>query len=360
MTKRLVIKIGTHVITDQDGLPDRQRILHIIDQAARLKQQGHDVILVSSGAMAAGRQLKKLPKRADTVSKRQLWASLGQVRLMNIYSEYLANHQLTGSQVLVSKSDFRDRQHYLNIKNCLETLLEEDIIPIVNENDVVSITELMFTDNDELAGLIASMIDADKLIILSNIDGIYTGPPGEHGSKLIPVIEPGQKNLKQFISTQKSSFGRGGMITKSNIARKVAESGITVYITNGCRANIVEQLIENEKQVPHTKFLAGKKKSNIKKWIAHSEGFEKGEVIVNQGAKEALLSDKATSLLFVGITRIRGSFKRGDIVKIKDEQDRYVGLGMAQYDSDTAVEKIGQENTRPLIHYDYLHLNGDE
>lgn len=358
MYQKICIKIGSNVLTGSDETLNIERINHIVGQIAKLKKEGKEIVIISSGAVAAGRKVfNKIPVQNDAVSKRQLWASLGQVQLMNIYSEVFKQYNLLCSQVLVTKSDFKDRDHYLNMKNCISVLLSNNIIPIINENDVVSVTELMFTDNDELAGLIASMTNSDALIILSNIDGIYDGSPDDKNSKIIERIDKKFDFNNEFISTKKSNFGRGGMLTKFHIAKKVASSGINVFITNGLKDNTLFNLVKGEPSVIYTKFIADKKKSNVKKWIAHSEGFEKGLVYINAGAKEALLSDKARSLLLIGVTLIEGEFKKGDIVKILDDNGNQLGLGKVKYDSKEAVKNIGCDNCKPLIHYDYLYLN---
>ena len=359
MQKRISIKIGSNVLTDNQGKLDMQRIGNLVNQVVQLQKQGFEVLLISSGAVAAGRSLIKPEQKTDEVSQRQLLASIGQIKLMNIYSDLFEKYNLVCSQVLVTKEDFRTRRHYLNIQNCLNTLMHNHVIPVINENDVVSVTELMFTDNDELAGLISTMMDADTLFILSNIDGIFTGNPEDKNSKLIPVIDKNLNNITDFISTKKSNFGRGGMITKYGIARKAASSGITVYIANGKRDNIILDILEDDTKVLNTKFSASTKtfNSQIKKWISYSEGFAKGEVYINKGAKEVLLSNKASSLLLIGVTEIKGSFKTGDIIKIFDEKKNLLGCGKSQYDSDSAIQQIGKKDIKELIHYDYLYLN---
>lgn len=358
MFQKIAVKIGTNVITRDDGSLNIERITHLVEQINFLKKQNKEVVIISSGAVAAGRQIICEPQRNEPVSRRQLWAALGQTRLMNVYAEKMSAYGLQCAQLLVTKNDFRDRQHYLNMKNCLQVLLDENIIPIINENDAISITELMFTDNDELAGLIAAMMDAEVLLILSNIDGIYNGDPNDPESEIIQEIDQKMSIADDYITSKVSHFGRGGVITKFNIAKKVASSGITVFIANGFKDNVLIDLVKKEQTVVKTKFLPGRKKSNVKKWIAHSEGFEKGVIYVNQGAAKALLSDKATSLLLIGITQIRGNFRKGDVVKIMDDNDRYIGLGRAEYGADEARKNIGKEHFKPLIHYDYLYLNG--
>jgi glutamate 5-kinase len=258
------------------------------------------------------------------------------------------------SQVLVTKEDFRDRLHYLNMRNCLEILLQYQVIPVVNENDVVSVTELMFTDNDELAGLIASMLNAQALIVLTNVDGIYDGDPKLPGSKVIEEVDGDTPDFSSFITSGRSQFGRGGMITKSTMSQKVAQLGIAVHIANGTKDNILTDVLENK--VAHTRFTPNKTKSGKKKWIAHSAHYATGVVKVNEGARIALTSNKATSLLPIGVVSILTDFNKGEIIKLVDEQDKLIGLGIAEYGAEKARDKIGQKNQKALVHYDYLYL----
>jgi len=280
-----------------------------------------------------------------------MWSSLGQVKLIQTYADLFGKYGLMCAQVLVTKEDFRSRQHYLNIKNCFTVLLKNGIIPIVNENDVVSVTELMFTDNDELAGLVSTMLDVDGLFILTNVDGVLKAGAG---SEVISEIRSEQRDLEKHIQKGKSKFGRGGMLTKINMARKVAEAGIEVKIANGRNENIIFNLIKG--QATCTKFVPTSGKSSIKKWLAHTEGYEKGAVIINEGAVQALRSDRAVSILPVGVVDVTGNFERGDVIKIFSEKDGEIGVGMAQYSSETARRKMGQQRKRPVIHYDYLFL----
>ncbi|WP_114781766.1 glutamate 5-kinase [Botryobacter ruber] len=353
--KKIVIKIGSNVLTQANGLPDLARIEHLTDQIARIKKQGKEVVLVSSGAVAAGRSMVNVSEKFDAVASRQLLAAVGQVKLINTYSEFFGKQDLVCAQVLVTKDDFRDRLHYLNMKNCFHVLLQNNIIPIVNENDVISVTELMFTDNDELAGLIASMLNADALIILSNVDGIYNGDPKDSSSEVIREIEPSATGFSSFVTTQRSQFGRGGMITKCHMAHKVAQLGITVHIANGKTDNILPRLLEED--VVNTRFQPKKNASGKKKWIAHSGSYASGVVQVNDGACAALTSPKATSLLPVGVIGIEGNFQKGDIIRIVDERKKLLGLGIAEYSSEKAQERIGKKNEKVLVHYDYLFLN---
>ena len=345
------------MLTRENGLPDFKRMSQLVEQISEIKKTGKEVILVSSGAVASGRSLLTVSDKFDAVATRQLFASIGQVKLINKYSELFEKHELLCAQVLVTKEDFRDRLHYLNMKNCFSILLQHNVIPIINENDVISVTELMFTDNDELAGLIASMLDADALIILSNVDGIYNGDPKDSTSEVIREVSASMTGFSSFITTQKSQFGRGGMITKSTMAHKVAQLGIAVHIANGKKDNILLDVL-NEQAI-NTRFIPQKTASGKKKWLAHSENYAKGIVRINEGARLALISSKASSLLPVGIIKIDEDFQKGDVIKIVDEYAKQVGLGIAEYGSDKASERIGLKKQKPLVHYDYLFLNSE-
>lgn len=351
---RIVIKIGSNVLTRKGGLPDLDRVAHLVEQVAGLKTQGLEVILVSSGAVASGRSLINISEKFDAVASRQLLASIGQVKLINTYAGLFEKFGILCSQVLVTKEDFRDRMHYLNMKNCLEILLQHQVIPIVNENDVVSVTELMFTDNDELAGLIAAMLNAQALIVLTNVDGIYDGDPALDGSKVIEEISGATLDFQSFVSSGHSQFGRGGMITKSTMSQKTAQLGIAVHIANGKRENIIPDVLNGK--ATHSYFIPNKSASGKKKWIAHSEHSATGIVQVNEGAKSALTSGKASSVLPVGVLKIISGFEKGEIIKLVDEEHRPIGLGIAEYGAEKATEWIGQKNKKPLVHYDYLYI----
>lgn len=355
---KVAVKIGSNVLTRKDGTLDITRMSALVDQIADLHKQGVEIILISSGAVASGRSEIKVGKKLDSVSARQLYSAVGQAKLINRYYELFREHAIKCGQVLTTKENFSSRTHYLNQKHCMEVMLENKVIPIVNENDTISVTELMFTDNDELSGLIATMMGMDALIILSNVDGIYNGNPADPEAFVIPEIGNGCEDISDYVQTTKSSFGRGGMLTKCNIARKVADEGITVIIANGKRDNILPDLLSKKKKTVCTVFKPSEKPvSSVKKWIAHSEGFAKGEIHINKGAVEALHGSKATSILLVGVIRIMGDFEKDDIVRIFDESGTQIGVGRAAYDSREAASLIGQRDMKPLVHYDYLCLD---
>ena len=353
---RIAVKVGSNVLTRRDGTLDVTRMSALVDQIAELHKTGVEIILVSSGAVASGRSEVHSAKKLDSVDQRQLFSAVGQAKLINRYYELFREHGIAVGQVLTMKENFATRRHYLNQKNCMTVMLENGVIPIVNENDTISVSELMFTDNDELSGLIASMMDAQALIILSNIDGIYNGSPADPTSEVIREIGQG-KDLSSYIQTSKSSFGRGGMLTKTNIARKVADEGITVIIANGKRDNILVDLIQHAETTLCTRFIPSPEPvSSVKKWIAHSEGFAKGELHINYCATELLFSDKAVSILPVGITDVIGEFEKDDIVRIVDFGGKPIGVGKANCDSTQAREAMGKHGKKPVVHYDYLYI----
>ena len=253
--KRMVVKVGSNVLTRRDGKLDVTRVSTLVDQIAWLRQHGHEVILVSSGAMASGRGELRVDHRLDSVEQRQLFSAVGQVKLVGLYYDLFREFGIPIGQVLTMKENFEPGEQYLNQRACMEVMLENGVLPIVNENDTVCVTELMFTDNDELSGLIAMMLHADMLVLLSNIDGIYTGNPCDPQSTLVRKVEA-STDLSQYIQASKSSLGRGGMVSKYSTARRVQHSGIKVIIANGKRDDILIDLIVRPEETRHTEFQA--------------------------------------------------------------------------------------------------------
>ena len=354
---RIAVKVGSNVLTRKDGTLDVTRVSSLVDQIAELHESGVEVILISSGAVASGRSEIKASHKLDSVQQRQLFSAVGQAKLINRYYELFRDHGIAVGQILTTKESFATRRHYLNQRNCMEVMMDNGVIPIVNENDTISVTELMFTDNDELSGLIASMMDMQALVILSNIDGIYDGNPSDSGSQVIREVVPG-KDLSDYIQTEKSGFGRGGMLTKTTIARKVADEGISVIIANGKKENILLDLLMRPDETVCTRFIPSSGQvSPIKKWIAHSEGFAKGEIHLNASAVDAVKGKKAVSVLPIGVTEIRGDFEKDDIVKIMDSAHKQIGVGRIAFDAVEARSMIGAHGQKPLIHYDYLYLD---
>ena len=249
-----VVKVGSNILTRADGHVNVSRLSAIVDQLAALHSAGHQLILVSSGAVACGRGEMKAVHPLDSVEQRQLYSAMGQVKLMNLYYSLFREYGINVGQVLTMKENFLSERQYQNQKSCISVMLENNIIPIVNENDTVSITELMFTDNDELSGLMAQMMKADNLILLSNVDGLLGNPYADGSRPTIRKVRSAE-DVAQYVSDSKSSFGRGGMTSKCNTALGVAHTGIHVYIANGTRENILQKVLQGDKDTPYTEFV---------------------------------------------------------------------------------------------------------
>ena len=237
---KIIIKIGTKVLSREDGTLDADFLSRIVDQIVGLRLTGTQVVLVTSGAVGAGRSLIKMPSVHSETQRKQVYAAIGQVKLMTTYSQLFGVRGYHCAQVLVTKGDFRDKEHHLNMQNCFEALLLDNVIPIVNENDVVATTELMFTDNDELAGLVAKQLKADRLIILTGTDGIL-----DAGGKTVRTVDAeNSKEVSDYISPDKSTGGRGGMKSKFAVAEELSLQGIIVRIVDGRGWNILEELTD--------------------------------------------------------------------------------------------------------------------
>lgn len=252
--KRIVVKVGSNVLTTSEGRIDLTRISALVDQLVWLREQGYEVILVSSGAGACGKTLLETDNHLDSVEQRQLYCAIGQVKLMNLYFTLFREHNLHVGQVLTMKEDFEREEQYNNLKQCMEVMLHNDVIPIVNENDTVCVTELMFTDNDELSGLVAKMMEAETLVILSNIDGLYNGNPANPESKVVRTVSASD-DMSAYIQTSKSSVGRGGMQSKYHTATLTAQTGTRVIIANGKTEHILRNIFVCPEQTIFTEFV---------------------------------------------------------------------------------------------------------
>ena len=258
MYHRIAIKVGSNVLTRPDGTLDITRMSALVDQLADLRRSNIEVILISSGAVASGRSEMHLPatetEQMDSVEQRQLFSAVGQAKLMGRYVELFRDHGIHVGQVLTMKENFREGEQYDNQRRCMSAMLTHGVLPIVNENDTVCVTELMFTDNDELSGLVAQMMQCDALIILSNIDGIYTGRPDDEDSKIIREVRKGA-DLSSYLQSEHSIVGRGGIQSKYNTAQAVAAAGINVFIANGKRDGIITDLLWHPDLVNFTHFI---------------------------------------------------------------------------------------------------------
>ena len=246
--KKILIKIGTNVITKEGGKLDLGVIKHIAEQVATIRNRGYEVILVTSGAVGAGRVLFKKNNKEETIIDKQVYAAVGQVSLINTYTKYFKKYKVGCAQVLVTREDFRDKVHYENMENCFLNVLKRNVLPIVNENDIVAIKELLFTDNDELMSLVALQLKVDIVIILSSVEGLISGDPKDKNAKIINEV--GIKDFKKigkYITKDKTSLGKGGMISKFAMTKKLVKDGVIVYIANGKRKNVITDIIVGKK-----------------------------------------------------------------------------------------------------------------
>ena len=337
-SKLIVVKVGTGSLVRDDGRLDLNSMKRIVDQIAQVVKKGYKVILVTSGAIAAGvAELDVKPNPNDIVFK-QACAAAGQSILMSHYREFFKTYGLKVAQVLLTERDLADRVSYIHTCNVLDRLLQIGVIPIVNENDVTSINEIIpltkgqkinFSDNDILSVLIANAVEADMVVILTTVDGLYTKSPEKPDAKLIPVVEKITPEIKK-VAEGKSKFGRGGMKTKIQAAEISMQSGIPLVIANSQRENVLLDLLDGKPV--GTLFKPERKKiSKIKKWIAYGAG-AKGQIKVNEGAKEAIL--RGASLLAVGIESVSGSFQVGEVVSLVGPDGKEFARGIVNYTSE--------------------------
>jgi glutamate 5-kinase len=329
--RRVVIKLGSQLLAGRDGRIDARYLSRIAKQIAQLRERGLEVTLVSSGAIGAGCAELKLDKRPTDIINQQAVAAVGQRRLMTRWHDALEKHGLQVAQVLLTRDDVDDRTRFLNIRNCINRLHELNCIPIINENDTVSVDELRFGENDLLAAMTCNLLQADALVLLTVVDGLLD----EHG-KTIDLVE----NIDDAMNhsrTEKSDLGSGGMATKLDAARLVTQAGEIAVIAHGRATNVLCRLFEAEPGlgtvfVPSQKKLAGRKR-----WIATAKR-EAGTITVDAGAAKAIkLAGK--SLLASGITRITGRFTKGDLLVVRDPNGRAIARGLSNY-SDSELQRI--------------------
>ena len=337
--RTVVIKVGTSVLSNDDDSLDVSRIAALTEQIYRIRQSGRRVVLVSSGAVGAGMGLLNLKQRPTDLPHLQAAAAAGQAHLIRLYNDCLEVHGFRAAQLLLTANDFRNRERYLNVRNTLNTLFEFSIIPIINENDTVSITEIQFGDNDQLAAMVSNLLEDSLLIVLSVIDGLLDGNPDSPDSKVIPVVERWDEKLLALAADSKSRGGTGGMKSKLQAARKVTEVGENVIIANGRRDGVLDEIMAG-KEIG-TLFLAqGRNIPAWKRWIGYTVA-PRGKMKLDAGAKKALTTN-GRSLLAIGITGVEGNFGRGDVVSLLGEDGQEFARGLTNYDSLTAIRLKGQ------------------
>lgn len=354
--KRIIIKVGTKVLSHEDGTLDSAVIEQIVEQIIAIRHLGCEVVLVTSGAVGSGRALLMRDTTKETVADKQVYAAVGQVALMNTYAEYLKKHDVQSAQILVTKEDFRDRVHYQNMEACFLNVLRDNVLPIVNENDVVAIKELIFTDNDELTSLVALQLNADAVFILTSVEGVIAGNLTDQGAQVISEIKMEDlRDTEQFVQTSRSSGGRGGMLTKFAMARKMVAAGITVYMLNGKRRDGIVDIMGG-KQLG-TKFSPHTKVSSRKRRIAHGDSLARGTIVVNKGFETCIYEGKKVmSLLPIGIIGATGEFIKGDMVKIATAKGKVIGCGIAKSNRESVENSAGTKNGKVVIHYDDMFI----
>ena len=348
--KRIVFKLGTNTLANTDGSLALSRIYSIVESLAELKKQDREIIIVTSGAVGMGSALLKNTEKFDPVSVKQACAAVGQGKLMHFYQEAFEKFNIITAQILLTVDEFANRKKYLSLRNTLSTLLELGVIPVINENDTVSTSELeyyrendietCFGDNDKLSALVTSKLDADLLVILSDIDGLFDKDPRKNkNAKVIPVIREISSEIES-LGFEASKGGRGGMKTKLEAAKVVMRSGGMTLIVNGKETGIINRIFKGEPV--GTLFLPVEQLSGRKKWIAYATNIQ-SYIKINDGAKAALV-DKKASLMPVGIIEIVNEFNKGDVIGILDGEGREFAKGMTNYSSRECRLVIGKHS----------------
>ena len=352
--KTLVVKVGTNVLSTDDDRLDADRIASLAEQLHSICHRGINLVLVSSGAISAGMGLLGLKERPKDLSHLQAAAATGQAHLIHIYDKAFRPHGYHAAQLLLTANDFKNRSRYLNVRNTLRTLAEYHVIPIINENDTVSTEEIKLGDNDRLAAMVAGLIQADLLIVLSVVDGLLTGDPTNPMSNRIPLVDKFDDELLNLVGASKSSRGTGGMKTKLEAVRTATAVGVNVIIANGKRPNVLSEILAANDV--GTLFMAeGDGVSAWKRWIGYTMP-PKGRLILDNGARRAV-EQQGKSLLAIGIVGVEGDFAKGEVVSLIDRDGDEFARGLTNYDASGARVIAGKrtdEMTRELgsIPYD--------
>lgn len=347
--ERIVIKLGTSVVTGAYGNVERGRLNTLVRDVVELQKSGKEFLLVSSGAVGLGRKVLNQHERND-LAFRQACASVGQNLLMTIYQKLFATYGLTVGQVLVTAGDLSDRVKYLNLRAMLTELLALKVVPILNENDSVSTMELqergkekVFGDNDKLSALVASKLGADALILLTDVDGVYDkNPRANKDAKRIKRIE-NLEDIKAIDSAGKSLQGRGGIESKLKAAQLASMSGVAVVIASGFQEDVIGALFSDEADEVGTYIAPKKKPSARRQWIGFSSGVE-GVITVNAGAQKAL-EESMASLLSVGVVQVKGPFTAGQVVTIQNEAEFEIARGIVSYSSEEIAKVAGRKSS---------------
>ena len=365
--RRIVVKIGSALLVDaKTGTIKASWLSSLIDDLADQRVKGAEIIIVSSGAIALGRRTLGLPKGTLRLEQKQAAAAVGQIALAQAWTEALRTRNMVAAQVLVTLTDTEERRRYLNARATLSTLLEQGAVPVINENDTVATSEIRYGDNDRLAARVASMMSADCLVLLSDIDGLYTAPPSQKGATFLPVVEEITPEVEAMAGKPVSGVGSGGMITKIEAGKIALGAGCNMVIASGHEMHPLKRIRDGARC---TWFVANASAlQSRKRWIAGTLQ-PIGHLVVDEGAAAALAKGK--SLLPAGVKKVEGSFARGDTVSIITTKGREIARGLVTYDaSDTAkilglksseIEKVlGFRGRDVLIHRDDMVLMGGE
>lgn len=337
--RTIVVKVGTNVLSTDDDRIDAGRIAALAEQLLALCRAGKKVVLVSSGAIGAGMGLLGLKTRPKDLPHLQAAAATGQAHLIHMYDECLRPHGYHAAQLLLTANDFKSRSRYLNVRNTLLTLSEFKTIPIVNENDTVSVNEIKLGDNDRLAAMVANLISADLLIILSIVDGLLTGDPSSPDSRRIPLVERFDDELLKLVGASQSSRGTGGMKSKLESVRTATDVGTQVIIANGKRDRVIDEIAAGADL--GTLFLAEQQAVPAwKRWIGYTLP-PKGKFVLDDGARRAV-EQQGRSLLAIGITRVEGDFAKGEVVSLVDSTGVEFARGLTNYDAQAARAIAGK------------------
>ncbi|UJF18828.1 glutamate 5-kinase [Vibrio sp. SS-MA-C1-2] len=352
--KTIVVKLGTSVLTGGSLKINRSHLVELVRQCAQLKQQGHKVIVVTSGAIAAGREHLGYPELPSTVASKQMLAAVGQSRLIREWENLFLLYNIHVGQMLLTRADLDDRERFLNARDMLHALLDNNIVPIVNENDAVSTAEIKVGDNDNLSALVAILAEADKLLLLTDQKGLFTADPRSNpDAELIREVHTIDETLRKLAGDSGTSLGTGGMATKLQAADVARRAGIEVIIAAGSSPEVINDVV-NKKNIIGTRFLPlSSTLESRKRWILAGPP-PAGDIIVDTGAKLAL-TERGSSLLSKGITSIKGDFPRGAVARICDQNGERLARGICRYSSDD-LKKIAGKHSQEftvILGYEY-------
>lgn len=348
MNQRIVIKIGSSSLTEPQGGLNKESVAFFATELAALQRSGYQLLLVTSGAVAAGFRTIGFKQRPQVLAEKQASAAVGQALLMQAYQAAFQKHNIHVAQILLTRRDFANRSRTHNAMMTMEELFRHDVIPIINENDTVSVDELKFGDNDMLSALVANLVKAEQLVIITDMDGLYTGDPRkDNDAKRIDRVETINEKIMQFAGGSGSHVGTGGMRSKIAAARIAVRGGIPVFVGKVNEPGDLQRTIRQ--QGKGTYFEAGSHPINMKKqWIGfHSE--PKGHVKIDAGAVHALLHG-GKSLLPAGVKQVNGSFQTGDVIEVLDEHASIIGRGMVNYSSEQLSAVAGMNSDQVLQH----------